>query len=127
MLDAELVQTGQDFKHAAFVFQHGSIPDDFLTAHILAVTGISKGNAKARWIAAATLDRYLQKIGQPQVFGTQYAFKMENGKPLPWTMEPYDRTLISPALLKANCVPDFEDQAGMLASIIKNEDPKPPQ
>ncbi len=27
----------------------------------------------ARWIAAATLDRYLQTIGQPQVFGTQYA------------------------------------------------------
>ena len=38
----------------------------------LALAAMEKGDAAARWIAAATLDRYLQKVQQPQVFGTQY-------------------------------------------------------
>lgn len=33
---------------------------------------VLKGSDEAKWIEAATLDRYLQSIGQPQVFGTQY-------------------------------------------------------
>ena len=31
-----------------------------------------RGGSADKWIAAATLDRYLQSINQPQVFGTQY-------------------------------------------------------
>ena len=127
MLDANLVITGQDFERAALVFQHGDAPDDFLNAHVLAVTALGKGAMSARWLAAATLDRYLQKVAQPQVFGTQYSYKMENGKPLPWTMEPYSRTLVSPAVRSANCVPDFEDQAAMLETIIKGTEPRPPK
>jgi hypothetical protein len=30
-----------------------------------------KGQPQAGWIAMATLDRYLQKVGQAQVLGTQ--------------------------------------------------------
>jgi hypothetical protein len=54
------------------VFQHGRDADDYLLAHILAVQAVVKGDASSKWIAAATLDRYLQAIGHPQVFGTQY-------------------------------------------------------
>lgn len=37
------LRTGRDFEGAAFVFQHGSAPDDYLLAHALAVVAISKG------------------------------------------------------------------------------------
>jgi hypothetical protein len=29
-----------------------------------------RGGSADKWIAAATLDRYLQSVSQPQVFGT---------------------------------------------------------
>ena len=76
------------------MFQHGSAPDDYLLAHALAVVAISKGERGAVWISAATLDRYLQSVHQPQVFGTQ--FRTPDKQPA--TQEPYNRTLISDAL-----------------------------
>ena len=57
---------------AAFIFQHGNNSEDCLFAHILAMEAVLKGSDEAKWIEAATLDRYLQSIGQAQVFGTQY-------------------------------------------------------
>jgi hypothetical protein len=38
--------------------------------HVPAVTAVAKGSAAAKWLAAVTMDRYLQTINQPQVFGT---------------------------------------------------------
>lgn len=72
LMDANLLINGDDFYHAAFVFQHGDSPEDFLKAHILAMVAVIKGRVNASWIAAASLDRYLQSIDRPQVFGTQY-------------------------------------------------------
>ncbi|MGE0495952.1 MAG: hypothetical protein AB7S38_42495 [Vulcanimicrobiota bacterium] len=85
-----------DFHRAAFIFQHGSQPEDFLLAHILAMNAMALGDQKASWIAAATLDRYLQAVGQPQVLGTQYR-KLE-GK---WTQEPLQEELVPDQLRKA--------------------------
>ncbi|MBZ5492796.1 MAG: hypothetical protein LAO76_17875 [Acidobacteriia bacterium] len=73
LLNQGVLQTGEDFHDAAFIFQHGNKAEDYLLAHVLAMLAVSKGDPHGRWIAAATLDRYLQAIGQPQVFGTQYA------------------------------------------------------
>jgi hypothetical protein len=126
LMEQDKLQTGKDYERAAMVFQHGDIPDDFLLAHVLAVTAIGKGNPGARWLAAATLDRYLQRIGQPQIFGTQFLSHTENEK-VSWTMEPYNRALLSPKLLDANCVPDPEDQLEMLKAFEKGEEPKPPK
>ena len=39
-------------------------------AHTLAMVAVARGDADARWIGAATLDRYLQAIGRPQVYRT---------------------------------------------------------
>ena len=72
MMAQKLLTTGADFHDAAFIFQHGSEPEDYLLAHVLAMVAVSKGDANARWIAAATLDRYLQSMGEAQVFGTQF-------------------------------------------------------
>lgn len=97
------LKTGEDFRKAAFIFQHGSKPDDYLVAHILAMVSVSKGDSGGRWIAAATLDRYLHSINQPQVFGTQsFTTDMSSGK---WTQEPFNQNLIPEALRKALCVP----------------------
>ena len=92
LLDKGALTTGEDFEAAAFVFQHGHSAHDFLLAHALAMVALAKGRDKAKWIAAASLDRYLMNIGQPQIFGTQYA-KLDTSP----TMEPYDRALISDA------------------------------
>jgi hypothetical protein len=105
MLDAGALHTGEDFYHAAFIFQHGEAANDFLVAHTLAMAAAARGFRGASWIAAATLDRYLQRIGRPQVYGTQYQTPPDQ----PVTQDPYDRTVISDGLRRAIGVPD---QAG---------------
>ena len=70
LLDTGMLRSGDDLYDAAFIFQHGDAPNDFLKAHLLATMAIAKGQPDAPWIAAATLDRYLQEIGKPQVLGT---------------------------------------------------------
>lgn len=94
LLNEGKLHTGEDFERAAFVFQHGSTSNDYLLAHALAMVAIKKGQSSALWIATATLDRYLQSIHQPQIFGTQYLTNPNQ----PTTQEPYDRGLISDAL-----------------------------
>lgn len=105
LLDAGALQSGNDFFHAAFVFQHGHTPDDFLKAHLLAMVATARGRSDAVWIASATLDRYLQTIKQPQVLGTQFAIR--DGKA---DQEPFNRALISDAMRRALKVPTLAEQ-----------------
>ena len=115
LLKAGALQSGKDFQRAAFIFQHGDKPGDYLLAHSLAIVAMAKGDAEASWIAAATLDRYLMAINQPQIYGTQYKFP--DAKTV--TQDPYDRALIGDALRGALGVPVQADQekrrAGMEA------------
>lgn len=106
LLNAGALRSGEDFEWAANVFQHGSEPDDYLLAHTLAIIALRKGYSDATWIASATLDRYLQSIKQPQVYGTQ--FWTPPGKAA--TQEPYNRTLITDALRRQLGVPDLATQ-----------------
>ena len=62
--------------------------------HTLAMVAVSKGDTTAIRIAAATLDRHLEKVGQKQIFGTQFSSDPKST----WTQEPYDRELVSDAL-----------------------------
>jgi hypothetical protein len=125
LLRAGQVTTAQDFHDAAFIFQHGEMPEDYLFAHILAVEAVVKGDSRSKWISAATLDRYLQAIGQAQVFGTQYsdrdfafvirhkdnpaamkAHRHEDGM----TQQPYDDALMPDVLRLDFCVPSRAQQ-----------------
>lgn len=106
LLDAGKLNSADDFYHAAYVFQHGEEADDCLKAHALALIAVARGKAEAAWIAAATLDRYLQRIGQPQIYGTQ--FLHPRGKE--WTQEPYQRDLLSDAVRQATGVPALAAQ-----------------
>lgn len=72
LMEQGMLKTGEDFHDAAFIFQHGYTPEDYLLGHVLATAAVAKGDIRSRWIAAATLDRYLMSVGQDQVFGTQF-------------------------------------------------------
>jgi hypothetical protein len=95
------LHTGLDFERAAFVFQHGDTPDDYLLAHTLAMVAVARGQSSAIWIASATMDRYLNSIHQPQIYGTQFYTKPNE----PATQEPYNRGLVSDALRRELGVP----------------------
>lgn len=115
LLEAGELRSGEDYFRAAFVFQHGRTPDDYLLAHSLATTAAARGYRPAAWIAAATLDRYLQSIGQKQIFGTQ--FSTPEGQPI--TQEPFDRTLVPDALRIANGVAVLAEQADQARSLAE--------
>ena len=106
LLDAGALQSADDHYHAAFVFQHGGGPNDYLMAHSLALIAAARGRPDATWIAAASLDRYLQSIGHRQIYGTQYRTPQNS----PATQEPYDRTLVPDALRQALGVPPQAEQ-----------------
>lgn len=111
--------TAEDFHAAAFIFQHGNTADDYLLAHTLALAAVARGKTDSLWIATATLDRYLQAIGQPQVYGTQYSRKTGA-----WSQEPYNRTLVSDALRKVLGVRSQAEQAEQMAK-LPGPPPKP--
>jgi TonB family protein len=72
LLDAAQVRTAADHYHAAMIFQHGSDSTDHRLAHELAARAEAMGSEPARWLAAASLDRWLLSTGQPQRYGTQF-------------------------------------------------------
>ncbi|MDK2748906.1 MAG: hypothetical protein KYX67_16445 [Brevundimonas sp.] len=113
LLDAGALQTGEDYRAAAFVFQHGSTPEDYLLAHSLAVAAVSKGSPEGAWIAAATLDRYLQMTDKPQIYGTQ----TRKTRDAPATLEPYDRALVPDSLRTVFGVPPQSEQDARLAAV----------
>ena len=94
LLMGRSLRTAEDYKRAAFIFQHGTTPNDFLLAHTLSMVAVAKGDPDALWIASATLDRYLQATGKRQIYGTQIKERSDHTA----TLEPYDRELVSDGL-----------------------------
>jgi hypothetical protein len=138
LLAAGQVISALDFHDAAFIFQHGESPDDYLLAHILAIAAVVKGDSSSKWIAAATLDRYLQVIGQQQVFGTQYLdnsylyfLQHHNDADLAEkikavskgiTQQPYNDQLIPDALRADFCVPELRRQTEAVEAANNSKD-----
>lgn len=126
-------RSGEEYYYAAFLFQHGQKAEDYLFAHILATEAIALGYSRARWISAATLDRYLQEIGQRQVFGTQYqgenyAYYLghrqdpdlaEKYKALSdqQTLEPYASQIVPDTIRAEFCVPPLALQEQHIADV----------
>lgn len=78
-----------DYHHAALVFQHGNKSEHYKLAHKFAEKAVELGDTSAKWLYAATLDRWLLSIGQPQKFGTQFR-KNNKGN---WELAPTDKTV----------------------------------
>jgi hypothetical protein len=74
------VNTPNDLYRAAVIFLHGAEPKDFLTAHRLAAIAAISGHRAARWLTAASLDRFLMSIGLPQTYGTQFEHNEEDSR-----------------------------------------------
>ncbi len=126
-------RSGEDCYYGAFIFQHGQNAEDYLFAHVLATQSIALGYTRARWISAATLDRYLQQIGQKQVFGTQYqggnsAYYLEHqhdpdvlkkfkSMSDQQTLEPYASQIIPDSIRAEFCVPPLGLQQQHIADV----------
>ncbi len=74
------LRTGPDWLHAALILQHSSEAEDYLLAHEMCVAALALGEKSAKWLVAATEDRFLMAIGRKQRFGTQYEAAAEPGK-----------------------------------------------
>lgn len=82
------VQTPEDRCNAARVLQNSALgfrddvvvaksPNDYLLAHFLAKASFETGYKPARWLVAATLDRYLSFTEGYQKYGTQRLFNQK--------------------------------------------------
>ncbi len=80
MIGQGAVNTSNDMYHAAVLFLHGTEPKEFLSAHRLATMSSINGHRPSRWLAAATLDRFLMSIGLPQTYGTQFEHNDEDNR-----------------------------------------------
>ncbi len=118
-LAAGELKTGEDYYDAGFIFQHSDNADGYLFAHVLAMEAVFRGYDRAKWLTATTLDRYLQMIKQPQIFGTQYPRDPKlpqlrsdtrqitfSGR----TLEPYDIHLLPDSVRLDFCVPSRDQQ-----------------
>lgn len=96
LLQSGRLSTPADFVGAAFLFQHGDCPAAYELANKLAAQAIAAGerpggipHPTARFIFAATYDRWQRSLGRPQKYGTQYVSVGEGCK---YRFEPYDLT-----------------------------------
>lgn len=80
MITGGNVNTVNDLYRAAVILLHGAEPKEFLAAHRLAVMASVNGHKPARWLSAASLDRFLMSIGLPQTYGTQFEHNPEDGR-----------------------------------------------
>ena len=62
-----------DYAAGAIVYQHGDTADHAHQAFIWSKRGLDLNDESQRWLMAAALDRYLLRIGQKQLFATQYS------------------------------------------------------
>lgn len=113
MLENGEVRTANDYFHAALVYQHGQTSNDYLLAHVLAVNSISFGGKNARWLASATLDRYLRSLSKPQIYGTQFMSDPKNA----WMQQTMDTSLITDSMRANQCVISIEEQKKLLQKI----------
>ena len=70
--------SSEEYFAAAMIMQHGSDPAHYKMAMELSqkARALDPSNKNASWLSCAAEDRYLQKIDQPQIWGTQLHRKM---------------------------------------------------
>lgn len=91
MLEEGLVQTAQDYKNAAMVFQHGRDIAASEMAVSLMRKAIELNPEMNKWLLAAAIDRDLMRKGEPQIYGTQY--RREHGGP--WELYEIDPSKVT--------------------------------
>ena len=74
IIEADELHTAEDYYRAAQILNHGDTADDARNAHRLALRASELGYRPARWLAAASDDRWQMYQGKPQKYGTNYVF-----------------------------------------------------
>ena len=74
---AGALQTGSDYHHAAVILQHTDARarnalEAYWQAHEWSMKAVELGCEKARWLAAASYDRWLAAQGKAQKYGTNF-------------------------------------------------------
>jgi hypothetical protein len=78
--------SAEDYYHAAQIMNHGDTPEDAQHAHHFAVRSSELGHRPARWLVAASYDRWLMYQGKPQKYGTNYIY--DGRKDRLWDVDP---------------------------------------
>jgi hypothetical protein len=86
LVEDNQLRAGEDFYHAAWIMNHGDTPNDARHAHLLSLLAHKSGYRPARWLAAASLDRWLMYQGKPQKYGTNYLFDGQRDRL--WDVDP---------------------------------------
>jgi hypothetical protein len=74
LVTANKLNTAEDYYRAAHIMNHGDTVDDVRNAHLLALRSTELGHRPARWLAAASYDRWQMYQGKPQKYGTNYVY-----------------------------------------------------
>ena len=86
MIAAGEVNTAEDYYRSAWIMNHGDTPEDARNAHLLALRSSELGHRPARWLAAASYDRWQMYQGKPQKYGTNYVY--DGRKDRLWDVDP---------------------------------------
>jgi fucose permease len=86
ILAANQLNTAEDYYHAAHIMNHGDTSEDARNAHQLALRSSELGYRPARWLAAASYDRWQMYQGKPQKYGTNYVY--DGQKDRLWDVDP---------------------------------------
>jgi hypothetical protein len=79
----------KDYAAAALVYQHGETADHVYQTFVWAKKAVDLGDSTQKWLTVAGLDRYLVRMGQKQLFATQYGKDTNNPC---WCLEPVEPT-----------------------------------
>lgn len=122
-IKAGRVKTGYDYFHAALILQHSYKSEDYLMAHQFCKKALEldPNVEQAKWLSAATWDRYLWSVGEPQIYGTQS--KMENNQ---WTVEPFDQKAVSDEEREKLNVPSIEETLSRIHQLNDQLKKNPP-
>lgn len=86
MAAANELQSAEDYFHAGWIMNHGDTPTDAEYSHRFAMRSSEMGHRPARWLAAASYDRWQMYQGKPQKYGTNYVFDGQSDRL--WDVDP---------------------------------------
>lgn len=83
------IKTANDFFYAAMIYQHGSDSVSYKKAweYSRKSADMDPKNEDARWLTAASYDRYLLSTGKPQIYATQFIILKSK-----WYLRDFDST-----------------------------------
>jgi hypothetical protein len=119
MAEAGVLKVSEDFFNAALICQHGADSSDYKLANTLArqAVELDSTDSSAKWLVASAWDRYLQKTGRPQIYGTQFVLNNKGQ----WTLEPLDSLSISDTERARWNVPSLSEARKHVEDLNKKE------